>query len=519
MIKNFIEKYGSLLFSILLNKTQTWLIIVDRQFKIRWCNKAVAKVIKSKNPEELEGKNVFEVFPFLRKGEREKFFKIALVSSKEEEWEERIKIGGEEILIRISILPIKPVENEEFIVIIIRNLTQLHHLSSKFTETTFYLEMLLENIRVYAIIITDKNHKIKKFNKGAEILFEYTPEEIYSRNIIELFPEESQEKYREEILKSLKVIPLIRREIKMRRKNGERFIADLTVSKMLGKTGGLIGYLYMASDITEHKKLQENIEKQNKELVRLYAETQQASKAKSIFLANMSHELRTPLTAILGFAELLMDEKVGSLNETQKEFLKDIYTSGKHLLQLINDILDLSKIEAEKMELHIEPVNIKDVANAAKTFIRVQAQKKGISLIDEYPVEEVIVRGDESRLKQIMYNLYSNAVKFTPEGGKITTVINRNNDYAEVSVIDTGIGIKPEDQKVIFEEFVQIENPYTKKYTGTGLGLALVKKFVEMMGGKISVYSEGEGKGTKFTFTIPIWKEPKLEMTKGEERV
>jgi len=363
---------------------------------------------------------------------------------------------------------------------------------------------ICDAIRIFALIITDPKNNIKKVNKGFEFIFEITPKEIESLKIIDLFNDKS--KYNE-IMEGLNSLDIIRRDVEMKKKNNEIFIADLTVSKLFDENNQPYGFVYFIFDITEHKKLEESIQKKNLELIKLYNYAQEANKSKSVFLANMSHELRTPLTAILGFSELLLEEKVGKLNMTQKDFINDIYTSGKHLLNLINDILDLAKVEADKMEFNIEKVNLIDVIKASKVFILPLANKKSLSIIDEIPQEIIYVKADETRLKQVLYNLYSNAVKFTPQGGKIITKVEVKDDFAYTSVIDTGIGIKPEHQDLIFEEFIQIQNPFTKEYSGTGLGLAIVKKFLEKMDGEIKVHSEGENKGSNFTFKLPLWKE------------
>ncbi len=228
-----------------------------------------------------------------------------------------------------------------------------------------------------------------------------------------------------------------------------------------------------------------------------------ANRHKSEFLANMSHELRTPLNAIIGFSEVLQERYFGELNEKQAEYTDDILTSGRHLLSLINEILDLSKVEAGRMELELATFDIPLAIDNARTFVRERATTHGITLdvtIDERLGDFV---GDERKIKQILLNLLSNAVKFTPEGGRITINARPINGSVEISVTDTGIGIAEEDQPKVFEEFRQVGSDNAKKIEGTGLGLTLAKKFVELHGGKIWVESE-VGKGSTFTFTLPI---------------
>ena len=232
-----------------------------------------------------------------------------------------------------------------------------------------------------------------------------------------------------------------------------------------------------------------------------------ANRHKSEFLANMSHELRTPLNAIIGFSEVLGERMFGELNEKQAEYTDDILSSGRHLLSLINEILDLSKVEAGRMELELATFDLPLAIDNARTFVRERATKHGINLdvtVDERLGDFV---GDERKIKQILLNLLSNAVKFTPEGGRIGINARQADGSVEISVSDTGIGISPEDQAKIFEEFRQVGGDYAHKREGTGLGLTLAKKFVELHGGKIWVESE-VGKGSTFSFTLPERSSP-----------
>jgi signal transduction histidine kinase len=231
-----------------------------------------------------------------------------------------------------------------------------------------------------------------------------------------------------------------------------------------------------------------------------------ANKHKSDFLANMSHELRTPLNAIIGFSEVLIEKMFGEVNEKQLDYLQDIHASGRHLLSLINDILDLSKIEAGRMELDLADVNMADALSSAMTLVRERAQNHGIELALEVDPQVEVVQADERKVKQVVLNLLSNAVKFTPDGGKIAMRATLDTDHVAVAVRDTGIGIAPEDQDAVFEEFKQVGRDYTKKAEGTGLGLALTRRIVELHGGRIWLEST-PGKGSTFTFTLPLIQE------------
>jgi signal transduction histidine kinase len=245
-----------------------------------------------------------------------------------------------------------------------------------------------------------------------------------------------------------------------------------------------------------------NLNRMSDELGTLYQQQEAASQHKSEFLANMSHELRTPLNAIIGFSEVLIDRMFGELNEKQEEYLKDIYASGTHLLSLINDILDLSKIEAGRMELELSDFDLPTALDNALMLVRERAQRRSLALHKNVDAGVGQIQGDERKIRQVVLNLLSNAIKFTPEGGQVAVQAVPRDGCVEVSVSDTGVGIAPEDQEKVFEEFRQVGTA-DKKAEGTGLGLTLCRKFVELHGGKIWVKSELDV-GSTFTFTIPV---------------
>jgi signal transduction histidine kinase len=230
-------------------------------------------------------------------------------------------------------------------------------------------------------------------------------------------------------------------------------------------------------------------------------ELETASRHKSEFLANMSHELRTPLNAIIGFSEVLAEKMFGEVNEKQAEYLADILESGRHLLSLINDILDLSKIEAGRMELEPSDFDLPAAIENALILVRERAQRRAIRLGHDVDERLGKIHGDERKVKQVLLNLLSNALKFTPEGGRIDVRAAAHDGVAEISVSDTGVGIAPEDQEAVFEEFKQV-GMASKKVEGTGLGLAISRKFIELHGGRMWVESQ-PGKGATFTFTLP----------------
>jgi PAS domain S-box-containing protein len=246
-------------------------------------------------------------------------------------------------------------------------------------------------------------------------------------------------------------------------------------------------------DLSDRKKAEE-------ELLQAKLAAEGANRAMSEFLATMSHELRTPLTAIVGFSELMLGGTTGEFDELNKKFLVNISSSGKHLLSLINSILDLSEIEAGKMDIELDYFSLQDIFTETKQIISPLAQKKKISM--SFDAEPGFIYADKTRFKQIMYNLINNAIKFTPSGGSVNVLGLRSENWIKVTVSDTGIGISKEDIKYLFKPFKQIDSSLSRKYEGTGLGLVLTKKFVEMHRGRIWVDSE-PGKGSTFTFEIP----------------
>ncbi len=255
--------------------------------------------------------------------------------------------------------------------------------------------------------------------------------------------------------------------------------------------------------VAERDRLEADLQERNSQL-------QSAAQAKNRFLANMSHELRTPLNGILGFSQLLSTEKPGPINSTQREYLGDILTSGRHLLQLINDIPDLAKVESGKMVLNLETFSLRKAIDEVCATARLMIEKKGIQLCVEISPELNPITLDEQKIKQVLYNLLSNAIKFTNSGGRIDiTAIPLEQGRFKMAVRDTGIGIKAEDLQRLFKEFEQIDSSITRKYEGTGLGLALTRRLVELFEGTISVESE-PGHGSVFTVTLPLSIEAKV---------
>jgi signal transduction histidine kinase len=277
-----------------------------------------------------------------------------------------------------------------------------------------------------------------------------------------------------------------------------------------------------------HDQLEAMVEYRTRQLLEAKHQAEEASRHKSLFLSNMSHELRTPLNSIIGFAAILQDPTISSLDEKQVRLVKHITASGEHLLALINDLLDISKVEAGKLLLHVQPFPLRSAIEAAIYAIRPQAGQKQQHLELSVDNDMPIIKADPVRFRQILYNLLSNAVKFTPAGGRITVTAKMVSsaesgvssshpntldptpytldpgDFVEIAVSDTGIGIKHEDLAKLFQLFTQLEPTLTKQFQGTGLGLALTKQLVELHGGSIWAASEGMDRGSTFIVRLPL---------------
>ena len=386
-----------------------------------------------------------------------------------------------------------------------------------------------------AIAITDMKGIITYANPAMEEIFGYKKGQMLGKSAISLNlnPEMANE-----IMSIMAKTGSWKGEIESIKKNKETFPALLSLSTVKDEKGNPIAMMGALRDITERKREEEELEKYREHLEELVSDRTKelddarqaalgmmrdadiqrqraeetakqleiASRAKSEFLANMSHELRTPLNAVIGFAQVLQEQYFGQLNEKQADYVNDILDSGRHLLSLINDILDLSKIEAGKVELELSMVNIKELLEGSLLMVREKTKKQGISLSLQATTDlnDLEISADERKVRQIMFNLLSNAVKFTPDGGTIMVEGRKEAEKVIISVSDTGIGIEPKHQKQIFERFSQIRGGSTDKTPGTGLGLPLAKELTEMHGGKLWVESEGLGNGSRFSFTLPL---------------
>jgi PAS domain S-box-containing protein len=366
-----------------------------------------------------------------------------------------------------------------------------------------------------AILQVDEEGRIVLLNRVTEEMFGYSREELLGQPVEVLIPEELRNahgghraRYRTQPATRAMGTGLALEGL---RKDGSRFPVEISLSPASSEEGFYVTAIIR--DITE-RKLTENrfraaqeqytkkLAETNRELELRSREIERADRLKSEFLASMSHELRTPLHTIIGFSELLGEELEGPLNEKQKRFIQHIHKDSMHLLQLINDILDLSKIEAGRLELRPEPFDVATVVTESLASIRTLADAKMLSLETVLDVPAAL-EADRLRVKQVLVNLLSNAVKFTPDGGQVRVEAYIRNGLVAFTVSDTGVGIAREEHQSIFDKFHQVGATAKGVREGTGLGLAITKRLVEEHGGTIQVESE-PNRGSRFTFTIPL---------------
>jgi PAS domain S-box-containing protein len=363
-----------------------------------------------------------------------------------------------------------------------------------------------------AIIEVDSDGRIVLLNLVTEKMFGYQREELLGKRVEMLVPDSVRARHtrhREGYWNHPATRPMgSGLLLEGCRKDGSRFPVEISLSPVHSEEG--LRITAVIRDTSERKRSEDQLKAMREDYMRELElrnrEVERANQLKSEFLASMSHELRTPLHTVIGFAELLSEELEGPLNEKQKRFIGHIHKDSMHLLELINDVLDLSKIEAGKLRIHRETFDVQACVEEALASIRPGAAAKSISMETDIAISAAI-HADRLRFKQILYNLLSNAVKFTPERGKVRVEARLNAELLEISVTDTGIGIPPSHLEAIFDKFYQVGATTKGVREGTGLGLSITKALVEDHGGRIWVTSE-VGKGSRFTFSVPIGKTP-----------
>src|ERR1035437_3391908 len=366
-------------------------------------------------------------------------------------------------------------------------------LDQRLRDHQFYTRSLFES-NIDALLTTDPSGIISDVNKQMEVLTGCTRDELIGAPFKSYFTDPEQAELSiKQVLREKKVTDY---ELTVRARDGKETVVSYNATTFYDRDRRLQGVFAAARDVTELKQFEQPRQKN--------VELENVNRIKSEFLANMSHELRTPLNGIIGFTEFLIDEKPGPLRPKQKEYLSDVLNSARHLLQLINDVLDLAKVEAGKMELHPETFPVRKAVEEIAAVIKGIAHKRHIALGIEVGEGLDAVTLDQHKFRQVLYNLLSNAVKFADEDGQVDIHARRLDSHRlEVQVRDTGIGIKAEDIHRLFTELEQLDSGTARRFEGTGLGLALTKKIIEFQGGRIGVQSE-PGKGSVFTVVLPV---------------
>jgi len=359
------------------------------------------------------------------------------------------------------------------------------------------------------ILRLTKNGTIIFFNRFAQEFFGYTDEEILGQNIVGTIVPATESTSRDlstlanDIMKNPEAY--VFNENENIKKNGERVWVAWTNRAIVDNNGEIVEILSVGNDITLRKLAEDRLKITLDELAAAKEKAEEADKLKSAFLATMSHELRTPLNSIIGFTGIILGGYVGPLNDEQAKQLGMVRNSANHLLSLINDVLDISKIEAGQLKISVESFNLRDLIDQAVQSSRPALEKKGLTYSTNIPENIDVVQSDKRRVEQILLNLISNAVKFTEQGG-IRIDCSYTDGSVQVSVTDSGIGMKEEDMNKLFQAFQQVDSGITRKFEGTGLGLYICKKLLELLGGRIWVTSTW-GQGSTFCFSLPIKRE------------
>jgi PAS domain S-box-containing protein len=475
-------RHSELTFQLIVESAPNAMILVNKEGRIAFINGQTEKLFGYPR-NELIGQGIEIIIP-LRYREKHPGFRNMFFTSPQARAMGAgrdlyaLKKDGTEFPVEIGLNPLVTIEGTLVLAAII-DITERKRAEERFR--------LVVESAPNAMVLVNGEGKITLVNSQTEKLFGFSRDELINNGVEMLIPFRFKEKhpdYRNAFFSTPKARSMgAGRDLYARRKDGTEFPVEIGLNPLETAEGPMV--LAAIIDITERKM-------------------QEAHRLKSDFLANMSHELRTPMNAIIGFSELLIDKKVGDLNEKQLDYLNDIHTSGNHLLRLINDVLDIAKIESGKTELTIESFSVTGAIEEVIKIVDPIARKKSISISLSCSKEINIVSLDKNKFKQILYNLISNAIKFNHDGGtvNIETETHLTNSFI-MKIKDSGIGIAKENRSKLFVPFVQLDSGTARKHEGTGLGLALTKTIIELHEGKISVDSE-VGKGTVFSVMLPV---------------
>jgi PAS domain S-box-containing protein len=360
-------------------------------------------------------------------------------------------------------------------------------------------QLLVESVRDYAIFVLDPDGRVASWNEGARRIKGYEAEEILGRHFSVFYPEEAKaSRFPDYVLEVARAEGRFEDEGWRLRKDGSRFWANVVITALFREDGSLLGFAKVTRDLTERRLAQQR----ELEDARRLAEAEASNRAKTGFLAAMSHELRTPLNAISGYAQLMLEGIAGPVTKQQREYLGRIRGSQQHLLAIVNDLLNFSRIEAGEVTYDRVPVPMHEVVDRVLGMVTPQADRKRLRLGHVGREVAVIALADRLKTEQIVLNLVSNAVKFTPDGGAVTVTVAIRNRTATVEVRDTGPGIPEEKQEVIFDPFVQLGRTLTSTHEGAGLGLAISRDLARGMDGDVTVRSV-PGEGATFTLRLP----------------
>jgi PAS domain S-box-containing protein len=418
-----------------------------------------------------------------------------------------VRRGGDEFPVELTVLPLRVGKRYQFSAFV-RDLTKCRRAD----QNTALLKALVGSSDD-AMISLDLAGIVSSWNRGAEVMYGYPQSEMIGSSITRIWPPEVQDESFMVLRRAMQGEPTRNQEVVRLARNGRTVDVALTVSPIKNAAGQIVGISTIERDISESKRHEESLQlwaaelrETTRESLQRKQEAESANRAKSQFLANMSHELRTPLNAIIGYSEMLQEDAIQLGQESMAKDLDKIRGAGRHLLKLINDVLDLSKVEAGKMDTYVEQFEVMPFVDEVANTVKPLVEQKGNALSVRCDPEIGPMRTDRTKLRQCLFNLLSNSAKFTDCGTislVVTQYVEDDQDWIRFEVVDTGIGISKDQLGKVFEAFVQAENSTTRKFGGTGLGLTLTKRYCELLGGKLQTESES-GRGTKFALLLPV---------------